>query len=156
MDKLNPKKKKKRVERGREGGGWVRPWGGGWLARNWCKMGEEDERAQGYARSTLPRKKKIERGGARLWEWSWVRSWGGRLSEAVRGWLTGKESVRDGWGGWEGSGLCEIDENETKNNERVRELGLIACVSERAERWRATCEWESCVERWRRRGDVWD
>ena len=67
----------------------------------------------------------------------------------MRGWLTGKESVRDGWGGWEGSGLCEIGEDETENDERVRELGLTACgrVNERAKRWRAVCEWEMKKER---------
>ena len=110
------------------------------------------------------RKKNGELGGARPWEGSWVRLWGGQLSEAVRGWLTGKVSVRDGWGIWP-YGLCEMGEGDERvvrdrrgrnGDERVRELYLTDCgrvnerveswkgrggrVSERAERWRESLE----------------
>ena len=75
---------------------------------------------------------------------------GGRLSEAVRGWLTSRVSVRDGWGIWP-YGLCEMGEGDERvvqdrrgrtRDERVRELCLTACgyVSERVKRWRESLE----------------
>ena len=75
---------------------------------------------------------------------------GGQLSEAVRGWLTSRVSVRDGWGIWP-YGLCEMGEGDERvvqdrrgrtRDERVRELCLTACgyVSERVKRWRESLE----------------
>ena len=75
---------------------------------------------------------------------------GGRLSEAVRRWLTSRVSVRDGWGIWP-YGLCEMgvgdervvqDRRGRTRDERVRELCLTACgyVSERVKRWRESLE----------------
>ena len=79
----------------------------------------------------------------------WGRE-GGRLSEAVRGWLTSRVSVQDGWGIWP-YGLCEMGEGDERvvqdrlgrtRDERVRELCLTAYgyVSERVKRWRESLE----------------
>ena len=88
-----------------------------------------------------------EQGRERVVEWGRE---GGRLSEAVRRWLTSRVSVRDGWGIWP-YGLCEMgvgdervvqDRRGRTRDERVRELCLTACgyVSERVKRWRESLE----------------
>ena len=76
----DPGKKKKleqgresEAERGSEGGSWARPWRGGWLARNQCEMGEEDERAQGCARSARTKRRTMRE--SESWAWLLVAVW---------------------------------------------------------------------------------
>ena len=86
-----------------------------------------------------PRKKKKKKKSRtrwseamRPWKGSWVRSWGGQLSEAVRGWLTSK--LRDGWGIWQmgkkderGRGLCDSARMKQSWEGRELCLCLTAC-----------------------------